>query len=161
MKDETAILTPEGPIQASGKIHLSVDEITRLYEAIQKKELSNNDNGSGVTDEMYRIAVDRARRLILVWDRRDRFFPREAFGDPAWQILVYIFVRDAELDGTSVSAACSAAGTPTSTALRYINWLTKSGMIRRLPDQSDHRRFFLQLMPETRDKLAELLFRWG
>lgn len=62
------------------------------------------------------------------------------FGEPAWDILLDLYV--AHLDGrqVAVSSACIAACVPPTTALRYLNRLERSGLIRRRPDAKDHRR---------------------
>lgn len=54
--------------------------------------------------------------------------------EPAWDILLDLFI--AHLDGTTVrvNSACIAACVPATTGLRWLDHLTKQGLIARMPD---------------------------
>jgi hypothetical protein len=43
---------------------------------------------------------------------RARYFKRELFKDPAWDILLDLYVARADGRGISVSSACIASGAP-------------------------------------------------
>jgi DNA-binding MarR family transcriptional regulator len=57
----------------------------------------------------------------------------------------------------STSAACTASGVPTTTALRWINALSKRGMVVKHGLPSDKRFTFLELSEETAQSLDRLL----
>jgi DNA-binding MarR family transcriptional regulator len=91
--------------------------------------------------------VIKARRL------RDRYFDEELFADPAWDILLELLHAEISQYRVSVSSLCDAAHVPTTTALRYINTMTDSGLLLRRPDPSDGRRIFMELAPSASDAL--------
>lgn len=85
--------------------------------------------------------VIKARRL------RERYFDVELFADPAWDILLELLHAEVSQYRVTVSSLCEAAHVPATTALRYINTMTDSGLLRRRPDPSDGRRIFTELTP--------------
>lgn len=81
----------------------------------------------------------KARRL-----REDRF-PADLFADPAWDILLDLFV--CQIDGipVGISDACVASQVPNSTALRWIARLEDLRLVVRASDPQDGRRAWLSL----------------
>jgi hypothetical protein len=85
----------------------------------------------------------RIRRL------RGRHLPGLALGEPAWDMLLDLSVAQYWRRETSVTSLCIAADVPSTTALRWINSMTKAGLIVRRPCQRDGRRSFLAISPDT------------
>jgi DNA-binding MarR family transcriptional regulator len=83
----------------------------------------------------------RIRRL------RSRHLPGLALGEPAWDMLLDLSVAHYWRRETSVTSLCIAADVPSTTALRWINSMTKAGLIVRRPCQRDGRRSFLAISP--------------
>jgi DNA-binding MarR family transcriptional regulator len=81
--------------------------------------------------------------------QRNEAFGDDLFADPAWDILLDLFVSQAEDVGISVSSACLAAGVASTTALGHLVKLEKRGLVLRQGDPSDRRRTFLRLSPST------------
>jgi DNA-binding MarR family transcriptional regulator len=52
-----------------------------------------------------------------------------------------------------VSAACEAASVPPTTALRWINVLERKGLLLRIPDPLDGRRFWVALTETAQEKM--------
>lgn len=84
----------------------------------------------------------RARRL-----RARAFGDESLFGEPAWDLMLDLFIAESEEKPLSVTAACIGAAVPTSTALRWIVILEARGLVRRENDPTDARRVFLHLTP--------------
>lgn len=85
----------------------------------------------------------RIRRL------RSRHLPDLSLGEPAWDILLDLSVAQYWRRETSVTSLCIAADVPSTTALRWINSMTKEGLIVRRPCHRDGRRSFLAIAPAT------------
>jgi DNA-binding MarR family transcriptional regulator len=85
----------------------------------------------------------RIRRL------RARHLPNLSLGEPAWDILLDLAVAHYWRRETSVTSLCIAADVPSTTALRWINSMTKEGLIVRRPCQRDGRRSFLGISPDS------------
>jgi hypothetical protein len=93
--------------------------------------------------------IYRGRRL------RPRIFADDTlFGEPAWDILLDLFIAEMDHKPLSVTAACIGAAVPTSTALRWIAILEERGFLSRENDPADARRVFLRLTGGGRAKMA-------
>lgn len=87
-----------------------------------------------------------ALRLYLKARRaRSSLFDANLFADPAWDILLDLYLANEEQRRVCVSSACIAAAVPSTTALRWITRLETCGLVEREPDRSDARRSFLRL----------------
>lgn len=90
--------------------------------------------------------VDLARALYRSRRMRPRIFNDDTlFGEPAWDILLDLFIAEADKKPLSVTSACIGASVPTSTALRWLVILEERGFLRRENDKADARRVFLHL----------------
>lgn len=83
-------------------------------------------------------AID-ARRL------RKKFFGFELFADPAWDMLLQLFLAEISQRRVSVTSLTIAAEVPATTALRWIKTMTDAAIIRRRADPTDGRRIFVEL----------------
>ena len=93
-----------------------------------------------------RTALATARHAY--WLRRQRtqiFGSAELFGEPAWDILLDLYIAHAEGKPVSVSSACIGSASPATTGLRWLAVLTEHGLIAREADANDHRRIMVQL----------------
>lgn len=81
----------------------------------------------------------RARR------NREAYFPEGLFADPAWDLLLDLYVAQTEGREVSVSSACIAAGVPATTGLRWLASLEKKALITRHQDHQDGRRSWVKI----------------
>lgn len=80
--------------------------------------------------------------------RRERaviFGNAELFGEPAWDILLDLYVAHAEGKTVSVSSACIGSAAPPTTGLRWLGVLSDQGLIVREHDPEDQRRVLVRL----------------
>lgn len=99
------------------------------------------------------IDATRIKGLIRARRARDRYFSPELFADPAWDILLDLTAAELDGDRVSVSALCTAAHVPTTTALRWIKRLCDDRLLVRVEDPADRRRVFVALTPETSTRM--------
>lgn len=90
------------------------------------------------------------RRRLL---RRQLIGSPELFGDPAWEMLVDLFIHQAENKNLSISSLCVTANMPMSSALRLVQKLCDAGILSRIADPIDGRRSIINLEPETAQRL--------
>lgn len=76
---------------------------------------------------------------------RGKFLPHQLFGEPAWDMLLDLYLADILSKRVSVSSLCGASKVPATTALRWIGHLTDQGLLERKSDPCDGRRIFLSL----------------
>ncbi len=109
-----------------------------------------NTTLAGVAEELYRVR--RKRELIF-----GAAFGDGLFADPAWDLLLDLYIHNARRRRISVSSACLAAAVPTTTALRYITDMLKRGLIERVPHPADGRSFLLCLTEPAITAMETLL----
>ncbi|EGD58967.1 regulatory protein, MarR [Novosphingobium nitrogenifigens DSM 19370] len=98
-----------------------------------------------------RIDFD-ARALRLAKSQYDARRRRDAavgvpglFGEPAWDILLDVFIAQKSRQELQVSSVCIEAGVPSTTILRWLSRLEQEGLIYRASDNVDGRRRFVRL----------------
>ena len=102
--------------------------------------------------------VRTPRVLVAEWIYRGRQErpggedPR-LFGEPAWDMLLDIYIHQAKGQSTSVTGACAGSHAPATTALRYIDLLCELGWVEKLPDSRDKRRSLLALTPDAKQRI--------
>jgi DNA-binding MarR family transcriptional regulator len=101
--------------------------------------------------------VELARRMYELRRRRDASLGQELFSEPAWDILLHLFVARAEGRIVSVLAACEGAAAPQTTALRKLRQLEEARLIIRAGDPADARRAYVRLSSRACRKMRSLL----
>jgi DNA-binding MarR family transcriptional regulator len=93
--------------------------------------------------------------------RKDRrhFFSDDLFADPAWDMILSLYCAEGRGERVSVTALGHSVGLAQTTAVRWINALTKAGLIERCQDDHDRRRHFVRLTDPARHKITEWLER--
>jgi hypothetical protein len=125
--------------------------LASLSQAQKDEPLRDGDTGPGRVDAGQVRAIIRARRL------RDQYFGADLFADPAWDILLDLFAAQLEKRKVAVSSLCIAAAVPATTALRWIKTLTDLGLLVRAADPQDGRRVYIELAPETAERVEACL----
>jgi len=85
------------------------------------------------------------RNIIRTRAERRAFLPGHLFADPAWDMLLDLYLSDILSRRTSVSSVCIASNVPATTALRWIKTLQDEGLVERAGDPVDQRRYFMAL----------------
>lgn len=102
-------------------------------------------------------ATARARKHLEARRARARFLPVDLFGEPAWDLLLDLFVAGEEGKGVSITSACIASGAPSTTALRWIGVLEERGLIVKVPDPEDGRRIYVSLTGTSHNAMLRWL----
>jgi DNA-binding MarR family transcriptional regulator len=132
-----------------------VDEALGLI-VMRLKEAS--DPASPVRRMRDASLLDIAKAIYRERRRRDRYLAELApFGEPAWDILLDLYIAGAEDRRVSVNSACIAAAVPATTALRWLATLEQSGAVERTPDINDKRRAWVSLTRRCTTAMADYL----
>lgn len=104
----------------------------------------------------------RAKALYRARRARERVFGTHAdlFSEPAWDIMLDLFIADAEGRRVSVSSACIASRAAQTTALRWIATMERRGLLVRANDPLDGRRSFLCLTDAGNRLLEDALVQF-
>lgn len=106
--------------------------------------LHGQDSGERRSDDMLRLAR-LAKREYMQRARRVEYFPNDLFADPAWDMLLDLFICRAAGARVSVTSLCIASQVPATTALRWIRQCEVVGLVCRIDDPLDQRRSFIEL----------------
>ncbi len=103
---------------------------------------------SPVWSEVARSAYRERRR------RGKIFNDPTLFGEPAWDILLDLFIAAKERKRLPVTSACIGAAVPATTALRWLTVLEEKRLIVRENDTADARRVFVRLSTDGYEKMV-------
>ncbi len=105
--------------------------------------------------------IELARHLYSMRRQRSTIFGQmEIFGEPAWDILLDLYIAALEGKSVSVSSACIGSASPPTTGLRWIGVLTHQGMLIREHDPTDQRRVLVRLSDQclaAMDRFIEMM----
>lgn len=100
-----------------------------------------------------------AREMLAARRMRAEVFDADLFGEPAWDILLELFVAGEEGTPVALSSAGIGSMVPPTTALRWLRLLEERGIVLRRLDPADGRRTHVALSEAARARLATLLNR--
>lgn len=88
--------------------------------------------------------------------KRDEIFgDDDLFRDPAWDILLDLYIAAHQGVEVSVTSACVAAAVPETTALRWLKVLEKADLVTRERDKRDHRRVMVRITRDGFEKMSK------
>lgn len=108
----------------------------------QLKGISDREALAKVDEEsLYQIAraTIKSRRL------RARFMPAPMFGEPAWDMLLALYIVDKRGARETISKLCLSSGAPATTALRWLDYLQQHKLVARRQSSTDRRVVFIDL----------------
>lgn len=110
--------------------------------------------GRGDTDQQSLAA--KARQILDARERRTRLFGRAMFGEPAWDMLLLLYVSESGRRQT-VTRLAHLSGASKGTALRWLDYLLHQNLVRREPHPTDRRAAFVELTDKGRSALDRYL----
>lgn len=100
---------------------------------------------------------EKAQHIYESRRLRSAYFQDDIFSDPAWDLLLSLYVAGTTGTRVSVSVACASAAVPTTTALRWIQVLIRNGLAVKIADAEDKRRVWLRLTPGAVERMEAYL----
>ncbi len=104
-------------------------------------------------EELSRIARSEYNERM----QRAKYVQPDLLGEPAWDILLDLYISRAASVRISISSACIASQVPYSTALRWLKVLEQRGLISRIDDQDDGRRSWIELTEDGLQRMTSYL----
>ncbi|HEX7822007.1 MAG TPA: hypothetical protein VF463_15470 [Sphingobium sp.] len=160
MKNEPIRITPTPGTPSLQDMSRMLDTAAGLISTVAQAAADlpgSTPNTNGRPEKLRDIssAIRSARHILQVQQKRNARFGepvgtgKATFGDPAWSMLLDLYVSAMSGKRTSVSSLCIASGVPPTTALRHISTMVSKGWILRVADPKDARRIFLELSTFT------------
>lgn len=108
-----------------------------------------------------RSPSDVARTLLAQRQARLDFFPSELFHEPAWDMLLALYVADDDRQTMNVKTLVATTSAPVTTSQRWIDHLHKLKLIDRIIDPVDRRRVEISLSDTGQRAVVAYLERVG
>lgn len=102
-----------------------------------------------------------AKHLLAQRQARFDHFPAELFHEPAWDMLLALFVAHEERRTMNVKTLVGSAHAPVTTSQRWIDHLHKLKLIDRVIDPVDRRRMEISLSDAGYAAITAYLRRMG
>ena len=102
-----------------------------------------------------------AKQLLAQRMARFDHFPAELFHEPAWDMLLALFVAHEERRTMNVKTLVASAHAPVTTSQRWIDHLHKLKLIDRVIDPVDRRRMEISLSDSGLTAVTAYLRRLG
>ena len=100
--------------------------------------------------------AEMARRAYATRRKRAAIFGNpELFGEPAWDILLDLYIAFVHEKPVSVSSACIGSAAPPTTGLRWLGVLAEHGLVAREQDPDDQRRVLVRLTERGANAMDE------
>jgi len=130
-----------------------------LEAAIDSADDHHGDESTTLILAPAKACADYAEMALRMYRgrrrRADIFCDETLFGEPAWDILLDLFVAGERGKRVAVTSACIGSGVPSTTALRWLNVLEMRELVEREDDNHDARRSFVRLTPKARQLMTE------
>lgn len=142
-----------------------IQDAARLFRIISEGTVSSNTSNDG-PDGLWASPADRGprRRLLsraralLRWRRlRTHYFDHVMFSEPAWDILLMLYVSDVSHGPQKLSHLVEGVETPSTTALRWIDYLENQQLVERTRHPIDQRLVLVGLTSKTQDLMDAFL----
>ena len=110
------------------------------------------------------LAASEAVKLVshIVHARRTRsdFFAPEIFSDPAWDMLLVLFLAKVRGEGMAPYHLAEAVGSTLSAGVRWINILERAGLLQSRRDPLGGEAKTVELAPRGWSAMVQWAQRW-
>lgn len=149
--------SPHWPGKALADI---AEKLTNIAEQLR-------DATENRADRTHAAGTDLIARERLLWlaqtiyDQRRRrcviIGGPDLFGEPAWDIMLDLYIAHAQGKRVSVSSACIGSASPPTTGLRWLGILQAERLILRENDPQDNRRVNVRLSDDGVERMERYL----
>ncbi len=123
----------------------------RLTDMVRPVEKGDGDVLSSA------MLINRANALLAERRLRRQHLPAELFHEPAWDMLLALFVAGEDPQPMNIKALVAMADAPVTTSQRWIEHLYKLRLIDRVIDPADRRRVEISLSAMGQDAVTSYL----
>lgn len=106
-----------------------------------------------LTPEQRAPLVARAREAVQSRRNRVQGFNPAMFGEPAWDMLLILYVTETSGMPQTVTTLSRLSGASSTTALRWLDYLKREKLVSRQRHPSDRRLSYVTLTKKGRDAL--------
>jgi DNA-binding MarR family transcriptional regulator len=125
------------------------EELERLLKLLTRRLAAENDEGGDRQAALRR----RAEELFRIRMGRKLHFAASMFGEPAWDVLLSLYIGEPAIDAMTVSRIAQLIDTPLTSALRWVDYLESQHLIVRHAHPTDRRSSMVELTGTGRAQL--------
>jgi len=103
------------------------------------------------------VLLDLARHMQLMRTKIVPLFPRDVLRDSVLDMLLELFVAQLKSRNVCIKELIIVSGETSTSALRRIDRLEASDMLKRCPDPADHRRVGVALTEKGEEAMRAML----
>jgi DNA-binding MarR family transcriptional regulator len=129
---------------------LSAEHLLSVLPSSAQREIASSNEVPS------KALLDRAESILRVRRARERLFCRAMFGEPAFDLLLCLYVQSGQ-KGISLTSLATPTGIPYSSAIRWIRYLADKGFVECAESRSDRRATSIQLTRSGRSVMDEFL----
>lgn len=112
--------------------------------------MNNNEKITSTPLPLFDSSILRLVKSIRAGRRlRQEFIDPDLLGEPAWDMLLYLYEQELRQRRVAITRLSEAAGIPQTTVIRWLATMETKGLIRRAADPLDGRRVFVGLTPHS------------
>jgi DNA-binding MarR family transcriptional regulator len=127
-----------------------VREAKRLLSVLageQRSTVDLSDPNAPAAQEIVdrETLIQRAKQIYLARRRRHRIFGKSMFGEPAWDVLLILYIAEQSGPRYTIGRLTQLAGLATTTALRWLDYLEGQRLIARESHPTDRRAVWVEI----------------
>ena len=138
-----------------------VRDATRLFKLLSSPSEDGPSSASAQSpikeNSAHQDLIARARAILSNRQLRSRYFSPAIFGEPAWDVLLVLYIGDASEARQTIGKLASQIKIPPTTVLRWVNYLEKERLVSRQRHPTDRRVVFIRLEEKGRSSLESYL----
>jgi len=105
----------------------------------------------GTTKELdQETLLARVRKHVVERQLRNAYFNPSIFGEPAWEILLTLYISENTGRKPTLRRLAHRVNTPLTTAIRWIDYLAKENLVQKEPRPDYRRMMYVTLLDKGR-----------
>lgn len=150
----TVTLTEKDVRDAARLFRLIADGTPWANLVLSEQELPRRSSAEpSPRDEL----ISRARASLHARRLRARHFNRAIFGEPAWDVLLLLYLADSLEGRQTIGHLAELVETPLTTVLRWVAYLEKERLVERKNHPTDRRIVFIGMTAKGRNAMDAFL----
>lgn len=152
-------MTKNVDVQRASRLRAAAHEMLQLADEIEQTYTLRQ--GKVLTYEYASLTAlaARAAAVLASRDRRTASFGKDLLGEPAWDMMLFLFVARAEKKRVKKTAVTAASGVSQATALRYLGVMAEQDLVVIERSASDQRIQFVSLTSNGMMRMSSCLAR--
>jgi hypothetical protein len=133
--------------------------LRELLQRVSELEVRAAESGHGAPSRGFsddKLAT-LARGIYRMRQHRQSYFDSALFAEPAWDMMLDLFINKVRGARVSTTSLCLAAGVPHATGIRWIRTLREHGLLRRYRAPDDARLMLIEITPNGYQLMRQCL----